>query len=60
LIGSWLHHVVELQDNLEAVAAEVAVDILRAEAILEAVDDILVSYVGDGSVHLKEAPGVGP
>jgi hypothetical protein len=36
------------------------VDVLRAEAVLEVVDDILVSDVGNGGTHLEEAPGVGP
>jgi hypothetical protein len=35
-------------------------DVLRAEAFLKAVDDILIGDVGDGGAHLKEAPGVGP
>jgi hypothetical protein len=60
LVGPSLHHVAELHDSLGAVAAEVVVDVLRAEAILEAVDDILVGDVGDGGVHLKEASSVGP
>jgi hypothetical protein len=42
-----------------SLAAE-AVDVLRTEAILKAVDDVLVSDVGNGGVYLEEAPGVGP
>jgi hypothetical protein len=59
LVGPSLHHVLELHESLGAVVAEVMVDVLRAEAILEAMDDVLVGDVGDGGVHLKEAPGVG-
>jgi hypothetical protein len=33
---------------------------LLEKAILEAVDDILVSDVGDDGLHLKETPGIGP
>jgi hypothetical protein len=51
---------VEFHDSLGAIAAEVAVDVLRVEANLEAVDDVLVGDVGDCGTHLKEAPGVGP
>jgi hypothetical protein len=36
------------------------VRVLQEEPILEAADDVLVSDVGDGGVHLKETPGVGP
>jgi hypothetical protein len=60
LVGPSLHHVVELHDSLRAIAAEVVVDVLQAEAVLKAVDDVLVGDVGDGGVHLEEAPGVGP
>jgi hypothetical protein len=44
----------------QAVAAKITVDVLRARAVLEAVDDVLISDVGDGGAHLEEAPGVGP
>jgi hypothetical protein len=42
------------------VASEIVVDVLHGEAILEAVDNVLVGDVGDGGTHLKEVPGVGP
>jgi hypothetical protein len=60
LIGPLLHHVTEFHDSLWAIAAEIAVDVLRAEAVLEVVDDILVGDVGDSGAHLEEARGVGP
>jgi hypothetical protein len=60
LVSPSLHHVGELHDSLGAISAEVAVEVLRAEAILEAVDDVLVGDVGDGGTYLEEAPGVGP
>jgi hypothetical protein len=59
LVGPSLHHVMELHDSLGAVAAKVTVDVLRAEAVLDALDDVLVGDVGDGGAHLEEAPGVG-
>jgi hypothetical protein len=34
--------------------------VLREEAVLEAVDDVLVGDVCDGGLHLEETPGVGP
>jgi hypothetical protein len=60
LVGPSLHHVVELHDSLGAVVTKVVVDVVRAEAVLEAVDDILIGDVGDGGAHLEEAPGVEP
>jgi hypothetical protein len=60
LVSPSLHLVAEFHDSLEAIAVEVVVDVLRAEAILEVVDDVLVEDVGDGGVHLEEAPSVGP
>jgi hypothetical protein len=34
--------------------------VLHGEAVLEAVDDILIGDVGDSGAHLEETPGVGP
>jgi hypothetical protein len=34
--------------------------VLREEAILEVVDDVLVGDVGDGGSYLEEMPGVRP
>jgi hypothetical protein len=33
--------------------------VLREEAVLEAVDDVLIGDVADGSSHLEETPNVG-
>jgi hypothetical protein len=60
LVSPSLHHVTKLHGSLGAVASKVAVDVLHGEAILEAVDDVLVGDVGDGGAHLEEVPGVGP
>jgi hypothetical protein len=35
------------------------VHVLREEAVLEAVDDVLIGDVADGSSHLEETPNVG-
>jgi hypothetical protein len=35
------------------------VRVLREEAVLEAVNAVLVGDVGDGGTHLEETPGVG-
>jgi hypothetical protein len=50
LVHPSLHHVVEFHNSLGAVASTIAVEILLDEAVLEAVDDVLVGDVGDGGV----------
>jgi xanthine dehydrogenase molybdopterin-binding subunit B len=60
LVGPSLHHVAKLYGGPGAVASEVTVDVLHGEAVLEAVDDVLVGDVGDGGAYLEEAPSVGP
>jgi hypothetical protein len=58
LVNPSLHHIMELHDSLGAVAPKVAVDVLRGEAVVEVVDDILIDDVGDVGAHVKEAPSV--
>jgi hypothetical protein len=60
LVSTSLHHVANLHGSLGAVASDVAKDVLHGEAVLEAVDDILIGDVGDSGAHLEETPGVGP
>jgi hypothetical protein len=60
LVHPSLHHVVEFHNSLGAVASTIAVEILLDEAVLEAVDDVLVGDVGDGGVGVEETPGVRP
>jgi hypothetical protein len=56
LVGPLLHHVTELYDGRGAVATKVTVEVSLGEAILEAVDDILIGDVGDGGASVEEAP----
>jgi hypothetical protein len=60
LVGPSLPHVVELHGSLGAVAAQVAVDVLHSEAVLEAVDDILIGEVGNGGAFVEEVLSVQP
>jgi hypothetical protein len=60
LVSPLYHHVVQLHSSRRAVGSEVVVGVLREEAVLEAVDDVLVRDVGDGGSHLEETSGVGP
>jgi hypothetical protein len=49
-----------LIDSLGVIGAKVAVDVLRAEAVLQVVDDALVDDVGNGGARLQEELSVGP
>jgi hypothetical protein len=60
LVSPPCHHVTQLHSSSWAIASEVVVRVLQEEAILEAVDDVLIGDVGDGGAHLEETPGVGP
>jgi hypothetical protein len=59
LICPSLHHVAEFHDGLGALVSEVQVDRTLEDAVVEAVDDVLVGDVGNGGVRLEEAVGVG-
>ena len=56
LVGPSLHHVGELYDSLGVAAAKVTIEVQLGEAILEAVDYILVEYVHDGGTGVQETP----
>jgi hypothetical protein len=60
LVTPSLHHVMKFHDGVGPVASKVAVEVPLGEAILEAVDDVLVEDVGDGGTGVEEALGVGP
>jgi hypothetical protein len=60
LVNHPRHHVAQLHGSSRAVAPKVMVRVLREEAILEAIDDVLIGDVGDGGTRLEETPCVGP
>jgi hypothetical protein len=50
---------VEPRDGLESIVAEVSEESLVDDAVVEAVDNILLRDVGDGGACVEEAAGVG-
>jgi hypothetical protein len=50
------HHVVQFHGSSRMIASRVVVGVLREEDVLEAVDDVLISDVGDGGSYLEETP----
>ena len=54
LIGPSKHHVSQCDNRAGSVPQEVSVQLLRGEAIVKAVDHIVIFYVGDGSSRVEE------
>jgi hypothetical protein len=54
LVSPPCHHVMQLHDSSRAVASEVVVRVLEEEAVLEAMDDVLIGDVGDGVMHVSK------
>jgi hypothetical protein len=58
LVCPSLHHVMKPRDVLGSVAAKVSKESLVGDAIVKAVDNILLGDVGDGGACVKEAASV--
>ena len=54
VVGPLGHHVTDFHDGLGLLTAKVSEDVTVEEALMVAVDDILLGDVGDGGVFLKE------
>jgi hypothetical protein len=54
------HHVRQLHNSSRAVAPKVVVRVLREEAMLEAMEDVLIGNVSNGGARLKETSCVRP
>jgi hypothetical protein len=54
-----MHHVVEPRDGLGSVAAKISKESLVDDAIVEAIDDVLLGDVDDGGVCVEKAASVG-
>jgi hypothetical protein len=59
LVRPSFHHVVEPCNGLGLVAAKISKESLVGDAVVEAVDDVLLGDVGDGGASVKEAAIVG-
>jgi hypothetical protein len=60
LFGPVVHHVTKARNSFRPVPPEVSVDAWVGDAILEAVDDVVLRDVRDGSMNVEEATCVGP
>ena len=54
IVSPCCHHVVKFCDSLGALPNEISEDKAAGQALVEAVDDVLFSNVGDGGTLLKE------
>jgi hypothetical protein len=55
-----MHHITKARNNFWPVPPEVSVDAWVSDAVVEAVDDVILRDVRDGSANVKEATCVGP
>ena len=54
LVGPSLHHVAELDHHVWSITLEITVELLCGDAIVEVVDDVFVSDVGDCGPCIEE------
>jgi hypothetical protein len=55
LVGPCKHHVSQCYNRARYVSSETSVQLLRGEAIVKAVVHIIICYVGDGGLGIKES-----
>jgi hypothetical protein len=60
LFGPVVHHVTKARNSVRPIPPEVSVDAGVGDAVVEAVDDVVLQDVRDGSVNVEEATCVGP
>jgi hypothetical protein len=60
LFGPVMHHVMKARNSFRHVPPEVSVDAWVGDAVVEAVDDVFLRDVPDGSANVEETTCVGP
>jgi hypothetical protein len=55
-----MHHVTKARNSFRPVLPEVSVDAWIGDAVVEAVNDVVLRDVRDGSANVEEAMRVGP
>ena len=55
LVSPCEHHISQCYNRARSVSSEVSVQLLCGEAIVKAVDHIVVCYVGNGSSGVKKS-----
>jgi hypothetical protein len=60
LFGPVVHHITKARNSFRPVMPKVSVDAWVGDAVVEAVDDVTLRDVRDGSANVEEATSVGP
>jgi hypothetical protein len=60
LFGPVVHHVTKARNSFQPVPPEVSVDAWIGDAVVDAIDDVVLRDVRDGSANIEEATCVGP
>jgi hypothetical protein len=60
LLGPIVHHITKARNSLRPVPPKIPVDAWVGDAVVEAVDDVILRDVHDGGTDVKEATCVGP
>jgi hypothetical protein len=55
-----VHHITKARNGLWPVPPKISVDAWVGDAVVEAVDDVILRDVRDGGVDVEEAASVGP
>jgi hypothetical protein len=59
LLGPVVHHVMKPRNSLQPVPPEVSVDAWIGDAIVEAVNDVLLRDIRDGGAGIEETACIG-
>jgi hypothetical protein len=60
LLGPIVHHITTARNSLRPVPPKIPVDAWVGDAVVEAVDDVILRDVRDGGADVEEAMCVGP
>jgi hypothetical protein len=60
LLGPVVHHVMQPRNSLRPVLPEVFVDAWIGDAVVEAVDDVLLRDIRNGGADIEEMACIGP
>jgi chaperonin cofactor prefoldin len=60
LLGPIVHHITKARNGLRPVPPEISVYARVGDAVVKAVDDVLLRDVRDGGADVEEATRVGP
>jgi hypothetical protein len=60
LLGPVMHHVMKPRNSLRPVPPKVPVDALVSDAVVEAVNDVLLRDIHNGGADIEEAACIGP